>query len=285
MNAALLAAISAVFFGIGMTFVKKATGKKPSPLNAVITFCIAATITWIAAIISQANMPDIAAWPYFIAAGILAPGLSAIFNFEGIKRVGIAFATPLIATAPIFSTTLAIIFLQEEVNTLIILGTFIIIFGVFLLTFFRQKKRINLADLKLPFFAAAFVGTATTISKIGLNISNFPFGGIAIAITAGAITQIIVITFLKRWKNISRTVDDFKYFIFAGLSIGTALTIFFYALSIGKVSVVFPINTTQTLFAFIFTWIFLRDQDFISLHTFLGAITVVLGAVLVGLGG
>ena len=205
-------------------------------------------------------------------------------NFESFKRVGVAFTASLIATAPLFSTILAIIFLSEKLNLLVGLGTFFIIFGVFFLSWFRPKKHIRLLDLSFALGGAAMIGTATVISKFGLNISNIPISGIAIATTAGVITQLIFIIALKKWDALSKNFYEAKFFIIAGISVSIALIILFLALSVGEVIIVFPLNTTQALFALLFAWILLRKQDHVSKYTVLGAVAIVLGSSLVTIG-
>ena len=284
MEPILIALFSAVMFGFNILMIKMGMHRKPYALNSIITFSTAALVMWIIVLLADNTMPSAKALPFFVIAGMLAPGLSAILTFESFKKAGISITSSLIATAPFFSTILAIIFLGEEINAKIGMGTLLIVSGVIALSWFRPKSHIKLTDLLFPVIAALIIGTASVISKFGLNISNVPFSGIAIAATAGAITQLIFITARKKWGTIANNFHDMKYFLIAGVFVGFALASLFLAISKGNLVVVFPIANTQTLFAILFSWLFFREHDHITRHTLIGAVTIVLGATLVSLG-
>ena len=284
MEPIILALFSAVMFGFNMLMIKMGMNRKPYSLNSIITFSAAALVMWLFVLLVDSTMPSARALPFFVIAGILAPGLSAIFTFESFKKSGVSITSSLIATAPFFSTILAIIFLGEKINAKIGMGTLLIVLGVIALSWFRPKSHIRPLDLLFPVIAAFIIGTASVISKFGLNISNVPFSGIAIAATAGAVTQFIFITARKKWSTIADNFHDMKYFLIAGVFVGFALTSLFLAISRGNLVVVFPIANTQTLFAILFSWLFFREHDHITRHTLIGAITIVLGATLVSLG-
>jgi drug/metabolite transporter, DME family len=279
-----LALISAVLFGLNMVVIKVAISKKPFPLNALITFAVSSVILWAFVLVLRAPFPSRDALPFFIAAGALAPGLSAILNFESFRRAGVSITSSLIATSPFFSMILAVIFLRETINILIGFGTLMLVAGVAVISWFRPKGHVKPVDLLFPIFAAVSIGSAAVVSKIGLNISNVPLSGIAIAVTAGVVLQMVFITGMRKWHTISRSIDEMKYFALGGVFIGFALLALFSALASGEVVVVFPLSNTQTLFAIFFSWIFLRKLDHITMHTVLGAVAVVIGAALISLG-
>ncbi|MBI2208417.1 DMT family transporter [Candidatus Woesearchaeota archaeon] len=284
MNPILLALAASVLFGLNMALIKMAIHRKPFVLNAIITFFTAAVVIWIFVLFGNANLPAISSLPYFVLAGILAPGLSAILNFESLKRAGVSITSSLLATAPLFSTVFAVYFLKERINLLIGFGTLSIILGIVLLSWFRPKKHIKLADLLLPLTAALLIGIGAVSSKFGLNISNLPLGGIAIAVTAGVITQFIFITALGKWHTISKNAYDLKYFVIAGIFVGIALISLFFALSLGDVVVIFPLSNTQTLFAILFSWLLFKEHDHITRHTLIGAAAIIIGASLISIG-
>lgn len=82
--------------------------------------------------VSQAVAPQAAVW--FVLVGILGPCIGRVFNFTGVARLGAARATPLVNTAPLFTTLLAVVFLHEQITLKIFLGMLSIVAGVALLT-------------------------------------------------------------------------------------------------------------------------------------------------------
>lgn len=210
--------------------------------------------------------------------------LAAIANFESFKRVGVTFTSSLLATAPLFATGLAIIVLNEKINMPIVIGTILVVLGVVFLSWFRPKKHVRFPDLVFALVGAVFIGIATVVTKLGLNISNLPYSAVAISTTAGVATLFAIISISNKWGTISKNFHDATFFIASGIFIGIAFIIFFTALSIGDVSVVFPLNRTQPLFAMLFAWILFKNQDHITRYTIIGATTIVLGGALVSIG-
>ncbi len=86
--------------------------------------------------LTQAVALQAAAW--FAMAGILGSCVGRVFNYLGIARLGAARATPLIATSPLFTTVLALMFLREQITLKVILGVICIVAGIVFLT--AQKR-------------------------------------------------------------------------------------------------------------------------------------------------
>ena len=284
MEPIILALLSALFFGFNIILVKMGMNRNPNPWNAILTFSSAAFVLWLFVLFVDSAMPSLLAALLFAVAGIMAPGVSSIMNFESVRRAGVSITTSLVGTAPLFATVLAIALLKERINAEIAFGTLLIVSGIALLSWFRPKAHVQLSDLILPLVAALFIGVASVISKFGLNISNVPFSGIAIAVTAGVASQLAVIVSRKKIGAISRGFHEAKYFVASGIFAGFALASLFVALSKGNLVVVFPIANTQPLFAIFFSWLLLRKHDHIGMHTIIGALAIVAGASLVTFG-
>ena len=71
---------------------------------------------------------------WFVLVGLLGPCLGRVFNFIGVARLGAARATPLVNSAPLFTTLLAVVFLHEQITLRIVLGMLSIVAGVGFLT-------------------------------------------------------------------------------------------------------------------------------------------------------
>ena len=77
-------------------------------------------------------------WIFLLA--IINYPLARLFNFTSVSKIGIARATPLFNSSPLFSLVLAITFLGERPNAPIILGTLAIVAGVILVLSERQSS-------------------------------------------------------------------------------------------------------------------------------------------------
>ena len=82
--------------------------------------------------VSQAVAPQAVVW--FVLVGILGPCIGRVFNFIGVARLGAARATPLVNSAPLFTTLLAVVFLHEQITLRIFLGMLSVVAGVAFLT-------------------------------------------------------------------------------------------------------------------------------------------------------
>lgn len=284
MEAVILALASAIIFGLNAVIIRKGIHIKPFPLNTVIMSSTSIFVLWSFVFITKTPMPSTEAIPYFIISGILAPGFGSILNFESFKRIRVTLTSSFLAITPLFGTILAILFLGETINLTIALGTLSIVLGVFLLSWFRPKKHVRIRDFSFVLISALLIAIATIISKTGLNISNLPYSGIAVAISAAVVTQLIIITIFKKWHTISRTFRDAKFFVISGFLFSIAILLMFTALSKGDVSIILPLNHTQALFAFLFAWLLLRKHEPLTKHILLGAVAIVIGAFLVTIG-
>lgn len=88
--------------------------------------------------------PHAALW--FAAVGVTGPCLGRLFNYMGVERLGAARATPLINSAPLFTTVFALIFLHELITPRILFGILSIVGGILVLT--GQQRQM--ADLPSP---------------------------------------------------------------------------------------------------------------------------------------
>ena len=76
----------------------------------------------------------VVAFLWFALSGLFNFALGRLFNTFSIQLAGVARATPLFSTAPLFATILAILFLGESVTPWLLLGTVTIVGGIVLIT-------------------------------------------------------------------------------------------------------------------------------------------------------
>ncbi len=120
--------ISAILAGKGLSNIKVLPG---TALSLVSTFLTVALAT----VVLQWKELTSISWQgilLFAAIGIFSFALGRLFNYLGIERIGAARCTSLTASAPFFASVLAILFLGEKPNILIISGTILVIAGLYL---------------------------------------------------------------------------------------------------------------------------------------------------------
>jgi len=69
---------------------------------------------------------------WFGLIGIVNYVLGRQFNYISIRHIGVTKATPLFAASPLFAMILAVTFIGESINSAIVIGTIIIVGGLYL---------------------------------------------------------------------------------------------------------------------------------------------------------
>ena len=118
----------AVFVRLGLRHIKPSTGTLISMLSSLVLVGLLAIITKFDDVVSLS--PAALAW--FGLIGVVNYVLGRQFNYSAIRYIGVTKATPLFAAAPFFAIILAVAFLGESVNIAILLGTFSVVAGIYL---------------------------------------------------------------------------------------------------------------------------------------------------------
>ena len=121
---------SAILVRLGLQHLRPTTGTWTSLVPGGILVMSLAVVF---------NLDDITtlaaiAFFWFALGGLFAFALGRFLNAVSIQKAGVARATPLFSTAPLFATILAIIFLGETVTLWLLLGTVTIVTGIILIT-------------------------------------------------------------------------------------------------------------------------------------------------------
>ena len=136
---ALLAAVgfgsAAVFARLGLRGMKPATG---TAISLVVSFVLTAVLALSIERTSVFTIPAMALL-WFLVLGIVNYPLARLMNYTSVNLVGASRSAPIISTAPLFSAVLAIIFLGEEMNLLVGLGTAAIVIGSILIVLERTR--------------------------------------------------------------------------------------------------------------------------------------------------
>lgn len=221
---------------------------------------------------------------YFIAAGCIGPCIGRFLLFVGINRVGASIASPLSQAKPLFAALVAVGVLGEELTLPIALGTLLIIAGAATISSEESggaiEKKWSKRDLVFPLLAGVCIGISQVLRKMGLNVMPEPILGVTVQNAAAlAFSPLLVLS----QRNQGRQVSDFKKALFmfslAGLTVVSSQLCFFYALQLGKVVVVSPLNALSPFFVLLLTSIFLRKLERVTCRIVLGSVLIVGGTV------
>lgn len=285
MPAELFALANALLFALHNLLTKKAL-RTSNPATAVISSLLINIVflwglTFLVVPLSSVNSASIL---IFVVVGFFQPGLTRLLTYKGIDALGVALTDPIRATTPLFSAMMAILFLGEDITLAVVVATLMIIAGITLLSWRAGSMKLTGSAVYLwyPIAASALAGASQVVRKFGLAAVPHPF--IAAAVTA---TSSLIVSLLTMWY-VEKTQETWKmnrkcfgWFLAAGITVSLAMICIYFALDLGKVSVVIPISSTGPFFSLILTAIFLRDVERVTPRIVFSAAMIVAGVMMI----
>jgi len=276
---------NAFLFALHNMLSKKAL-RYSNPATAVISSLLINIVVLWGMTILLVPMSNVtaAALLIFVVVGFFQPGLTRLLTYKGIDTLGVAITDPVRATTPLFSAMMAIIFLGEEITMPIVVATFMIIAGVTLLSWRRDSMKLMGSALYLwyPIAASALAGASQVVRKFGLAAVPHPFLAAAVTATSSLAVSVLTMWYVEKTRQTWKMNRDcFWWFLGAGITVCLAMTCIYFALDLGKVSVVIPISSTGPFFSLILTAIFLRDVERVTFRIVVSAAMIVGGVLLI----
>jgi drug/metabolite transporter (DMT)-like permease len=286
--------LAALGFASGNILIRIGTQQVAAPTATFFTVLTGAILVLGLAFLF--NLPDIIALPpvlygWFALMGALAYLIARVFNNTAIAMIGASRAVPMASIQPVFAFGLGVVFLREQPNLLVVLGTPLTVCGLVLVflsaSTTRSKEQVlTIKDLGylLAIGAAASFASRDVISRYVVSSLAPPLvaAGFALAIGGFMLLAVVhrdVVNSLHRLPG--------RYIIICGLAgvcQGLAVASLFQALSWAPVTVVSPINASNPLITLILAHLFLRRLESINLALVVGTLLSVGGVALVVLG-
>jgi drug/metabolite transporter, DME family len=234
----------------------------------------------------RGGVPRVSLWVLFLffITGTLQP-LIRVFTYAGIFYMGAARGTAVRGSHPLFSTTIAILFLGENPSLPVILGTVLIVGGVTLISWRSEAQRASfrLWHVAFPLGAALLAGISHPIRRYALILANEP---LYFAATVGLVSLFWLGGYLLSPLARDRPVwhrQAIGPFLMAGVFETLGILLVIVALSAGQVVIVSPIVATSPLWILLGTALFLRGIENLTIRTVLGAICVVSGTIAISI--
>ncbi|TAK02908.1 DMT family transporter [bacterium] len=219
---------------------------------------------------------------YFLLSGCLQPLLARLLYYIGLTRLGVSRAAPLRGTSPLFALILAVFFLREQPTSAVYAGTALTVASVWIVSSRgKGESEWKLFDIVFP-LGAAFTGAVSqNLRKAGLLIFPDPYVGAAIATTTSLVIFAISLLAMGKIRLIRPQRESLPFFGSAAFVSATAQILNFTALSMGEVSAMVPLLDTTPLFTVLFSAIFLRDLEKVTLRIILGAFLMMGGVIII----
>ncbi|HEX3453247.1 MAG TPA: DMT family transporter [Gaiellaceae bacterium] len=282
----LFGVLAGIGFGLLAVTVRSALARGGDPeVGAIVmgTVALAVDVVLAAAFGDLGKVHPGDLWP-FVLIGALVPGASQILFIQSVRLAGPSRAAIMIGVAPLVSALLAIVFLGEPVQVGLVIGTVIIVAGgAFLVAERSRPKEFQAIGMAVALTCAVMFGVRDNLVRDAQTHHHPPpLLATAAALLGACLTLLVYLLVVRRRELRERLQPSLRPFVPAGLTLGTAYAFLVEALAHGRVTVVAPLNATQSIFAVVFAAIIVGRAELIGRRTVIAGLLIVAGGALIG---
>jgi drug/metabolite transporter (DMT)-like permease len=290
------AAASALCFGMSYVVASRALRHASVVGGVLVSMVCTWLVTTVAVLVRLPGAVAVVPVLFFLAAGIISPGLSRVLDMTAVQRLGAASAVPIQAgMRPLLSFLGGVLVLGEAAGPLRAAGVALISAG--LVGTLRAGPSLGVAQLDvppgavtrpgasrtamlLPFLTASCFVLSDLCKKVGLGTLDEPVFAAWVAVTGSLAGWVLASVAHAPVRRQIRVGSRWPLFCLSGALTGTAQLALFQALRLGDVAVVGPISSLAPVVVLLSSRLLLRGIEHVGLLrlAFLGGIVV--GAVL-----
>jgi DME family drug/metabolite transporter len=286
MRAQVIALLAAIAYALSFILAKRGMRHSTPITITFVSLLLQTTILFIVAF-AVTGIPEIPAFIFaiFVIAGVLQAVVRQL-TYIGIEKIGAARSGPIRASVPLWSATLAIVFLGERMTTVIALGTLLVFAGIVLISWRADEgiKDFRPWYVIAPLLAAILGGVVYPLRRYALRYSDEPIYFGAIVGVVGLLCTSLYIAVPATKERLVWHRQSIGYFIAGGGFESLGLLLVLYALTYGPVIVVTPLTATLPLWVVLGSKLFLHDLEKITPRIIAGAALVVAGTIAITLG-
>ncbi len=286
----IFALLTALFWGTVPVVNKRGLAIGGNPLQCALTMVsVTLVVFWILLLGTQQGEDlfahlSVRSVCIFGLGGFAGTALGRVFNAAGVDRVGATINSAALSSRPLIATLIAMLWLGESAEPLLIVGIVLLVAGVVTLVFSKGgnitgwRKR----ELWIPLMAATAFALGNVIRRFGLSTTPLPvLEALVINQTAAFLALAGYGLIWRRSQVLSAPRRSYLFFSISGVLGAIALFTIFEALDRGPVAIVDPLVGTQSLFTILVAYFVLHDLERITFRLIVGATLVVLGASIV----
>jgi transporter family protein len=284
--AVLFGALAGLGFGLLAVTIRSALHRGGDPeVGAIVVAPIGLGVALVAAAahgdFGHVHAGDL--WRFALI-GFLVPGASQIVFIQSIRLAGPSRAAILIGVAPLVSAVIAIAFLGEPVRAGLVVGTVIVVAGGAALAGERARPtEFRALGAALALLCALLFGVRDNLVRAAARHTHPPPLLATAASLIGASAILLVYLLVVRRRELrERFRPALGSFAVAGLTLGAAYICLVEGLAHGRVTVVSPLNATQSLWGVVFAAIVVGRSEMIGRRTVVAGLLVVAGGALIG---
>jgi drug/metabolite transporter (DMT)-like permease len=271
MTAVLLALVSAACFGSMTVAIRIGLRGGGAATGAL------AMLVWGATVATVAALPrhDLhRAWE-FLLAGLIAPGCSQVLFNLSVREAGPSRTSVTVGAAPLVAVAIALVALDEPVRVLLIVGALLVVGGGVVLAGERNRpEHVRRIALLYAVGATVFFAVRDNIVR-ALHAHASPETAAAATFLGGLLVTLV-------WARRPPGGRELRRLAPAGILFGLSYVCLFEAYFHGRVSVVSPLVSTESLWGVGLSLLAFRGSEGVGRRVVVGALLVVAGGVLIG---
>jgi drug/metabolite transporter (DMT)-like permease len=283
--AVLFGVLAGACFGALAVAVRVALRRSGEPeLGAAVAATVAFVLSALIALAAGSQVRPAELWK-FVLVGLLVPGGSQILFVLAVRDAGPSRAAILIGTAPLISVLIALTLLDEPFHLALVAGTVLVVAGGAALT----RERVRPHDFRalgaaLGLACAALFAVRDNLVRWLARDAHPPALSAAAASLLGAALALAVYILLVRRRGLrARLGRTGGPFALVGVVLAAGYVCLLEAFSHGRVSIVAPLNATQSLWAVGFAAIALGRAEAIGSRLITAGALIVAGSALIGI--
>lgn len=232
-------------------------------------------------------LPDLFTWEWSIVlvSGFIGIAVADTWYFQALKKVGAGNTAIVASLYSPFVVILSVIFLGESLNAIQILAFLLVLFGIFLVTYQKNRKHVDAKTFAqgLSFAVGAVLLNAVGIVMVKRIIEGDGFFWLITLRLLGGIAGTLI--FLWVTKRITKVVKEIKQprewrLLITASVLATYITMIFWlaGYKFTDASTASVLNETANVFIVVFAWLFLKED--LPRRKLLGIALAFIGVVL-----
>lgn len=245
--------------------------------TVVFQFLIA-ILVFIYTLFTGFNIPDIRLFSWNLLLMVALYNIANLLFFKGLKSIEASETSILVSSSAIWVMVSASLFLRETVSIGRILGAFLIILGILIISLKNKLWRFKKGHIFI-LLSALFYGVAFTNDAFILNSMEAPtFSVLSFGLPAIALLLINP----RCVKNVPYILNKNRFLKILGAALLhaiAAVTVYTAYRNGGDASQISPLSQTTTIFVVILSYFFLKEKDNIF-RKILGSVISFLGVLM-----
>ncbi|EKD99438.1 MAG: hypothetical protein ACD_22C00256G0011 [uncultured bacterium] len=211
--------------------------------------------------------------------GFLANLPNFVFPYI-IQKAEISLSGTVLATYPIYTIILSVLFLSERLTAFQLFGILVIIFGMFFVAKPENEKFYISTWIIWTILGSVVIGLGDFIGKVALT--KYELNSFLLALAFGSIPSLLIFRIFDRSPiKLPKLTSNFRASIIGNFIMPMGLLSLYTSFSKGPASLSSPVASTYPAITVVLAYLYLKEK--INRNQFVGIIMVTAGVVFLGL--